>query len=72
MRGVNDILDAVIAPLNFSAKCVELISKGDNPPLITDTYHGDFNLIKNNLNTLLPSATERDHHGRRGDLPTAT
>jgi methyl-accepting chemotaxis protein len=53
VRGVNDILDAVIGPLNFSAKYVELISKGDIPPQITDTYHGDFNLIKNNLNTLI-------------------
>src|ERR1035438_766934 len=37
VRGVNDILDAVIGPLNSSAKCVEMISKGDNPPQITDT-----------------------------------
>jgi methyl-accepting chemotaxis protein len=53
VRGVNDILDAVIGPLNVSAKYVEQISKGDVPPQITDTYHGDFNLIKNNLNTLI-------------------
>jgi methyl-accepting chemotaxis protein len=53
VRGVNEILDAVIGPLNFSAKYVEQISKGDIPPQITDTYHGDFNLIKNNLNTLI-------------------
>ena len=53
VRGVNSILDAVIGPLNFSAKYVERISIGDLPPQITDTYHGDFNLIKNNLNTLI-------------------
>jgi len=53
VRGVNDILNAIIGPLNFSAKYVEQISKGDIPPQITDTYHGDFNLIKNNLNTLI-------------------
>ncbi len=53
VRGVNDILNAVIGPLNFSAKYVEQISRGDIPPQITDTYHGDFNLIKNNLNTLI-------------------
>jgi methyl-accepting chemotaxis protein len=53
VHGVNEILDAVIGPLNFSAKYVEQISKGDIPPQITDTYHGDFNLIKNNLNTLI-------------------
>src|SRR5579862_6893673 len=53
VRGVNSVLDAVIAPLKVSAQYVELISKGDIPPQITDTYNGDFNLIKNNLNTLI-------------------
>ena len=53
VRGVNAILDAVITPLNVSAKYVDRISKGDIPPQITDTYHGDFNTIKNNLNTLI-------------------
>jgi methyl-accepting chemotaxis protein len=58
VRGVNDILDAVITPLNVSAKYVEQISKGDIPPQITDTYYGDFNLIKNNLNTLVTAMNE--------------
>ena len=58
VRGVNAILEAVITPLNFSAKYVELISKGDNPPPITDTYNGDFNLIKNNLNALVAAMNE--------------
>jgi methyl-accepting chemotaxis protein len=51
--GVNAVLDAVIAPLNVSAKYVDLISKGDIPAQITDTYFGDFNTIKNNLNALI-------------------
>jgi len=58
VRGVNDILDAVVAPLQVSARYVELISKGDIPPQITDTYNGDFNLIKNNLNTLIAAMNE--------------
>ena len=58
VRGVNAILDAVIGPLNVSAKYVELISIGDNPPPITDTYNGDFNLIKNNLNALVAAMNE--------------
>ena len=58
VRGVNAILDAVIAPLNVSAKYVEQISKGDIPAQITDTYHGDFNTIKNNLNTLITAMNE--------------
>ena len=58
VRGVNAVLDAVITPLNVSAKYVDLISKGDIPAKITDTYYGDFNLIKNNLNTLIGAMHE--------------
>jgi len=58
VRGVNAILDAVITPLNVSANYVERISKGDLPPQITDTYHGEFNTIKNNLNTLIGAMDE--------------
>jgi methyl-accepting chemotaxis protein len=53
VRGVNAVLDAVIAPLNVAADYVDKISKGDIPAQITDTYNGDFNTIKNNLNTLV-------------------
>jgi len=50
VQGVNDTLDAVIGPLNVTANYVDRISKGDIPPRISDTYNGDFNTIKNNLN----------------------
>jgi methyl-accepting chemotaxis protein len=53
LEGVNGILDAVTGPLNVSAGYVDRISKGDIPPKITDNYNGDFNEIKNNLNTLI-------------------
>jgi len=58
VRGVNSILDAVIAPLKFTAGYIDRISKGDLPPTITDTYHGDFNLIKDNLNALIAAMGE--------------
>ena len=53
VQGVDDTLDAVIGPLNVAAKYVDLISKGDIPSQISDTYNGDFNTIKNNLNALI-------------------
>ena len=53
VEGVNNTLDAVIGPLNVSAEYVDRISKGDIPPKITDKYNGDFNEIKNNLNTCI-------------------
>ncbi len=48
--GVNEMLDAVINPLNMAAEYVERISKGAIPDKITDSYRGEFNTIKNNLN----------------------
>jgi methyl-accepting chemotaxis protein len=53
VEGVNRTLDAVIGPLNVAAEYVDRISKGDIPPKITEQYHGDFNEIKNNLNTCI-------------------
>ena len=53
VKGINDTLDAVIGPLNMAAEYVDRISKGDIPPRITDEYQGDFNELKNNLNTCI-------------------
>ena len=78
--GINNILDAVMKPLNISAEYVDRISKGDIPDKITDTYYGDFNEIKNNLNVcidainllvsdglLLTKAIEEGNLGTRAD-----
>jgi methyl-accepting chemotaxis protein len=53
IEGINETLDAVIGPLNVAAEYIDRISKGDIPPKITDNYKGDFNEIKNNLNTCI-------------------
>ena len=53
VQGVNETLDAVIGPLNVAAGYVDRIGKGEIPPKITDTYNGDFNTIKNNLNSCI-------------------
>jgi methyl-accepting chemotaxis protein len=57
--GVNDTLDAVIGPLNVAADYVDRIAKGNTPPKITDTYNGDFNTIKNNLNLAIDAINEQ-------------
>lgn len=51
--GVNSIMDALIEPLQMSVGYMERISKGDIPPLITEEYYGDFDTIKNNINTCI-------------------
>ncbi|MBR0566955.1 nitrate- and nitrite sensing domain-containing protein [Azoarcus sp. L1K30] len=53
VEGVNATLDAVVGPLNVAADYVDRISRGAIPPHITDSYNGDFNSIKNNLNTAI-------------------
>ncbi len=53
VAGVNATLDSVINPLNVTAKYVDDISKGVIPPIITDNYNGDFNVIKTNLNNVV-------------------
>lgn len=58
VEGINKTLDAVIGPLNVAAEYVDRIAKGDIPAKISDTYNGDFNKIKNNLNDLIDALNE--------------
>ena len=50
---VNEILDRLTIPLSVAANYVEMIAEGHIPPKLTDDYHGDFNVIKNNINTCI-------------------
>ncbi len=50
VEGINATLDAITTPLDMAARYVARIAQGDLPPLITETYNGDFNTIKDNLN----------------------
>ena len=77
VQGVNHTLDAVIGPLNVAAEYVDRISKGDIPPKISDSYQGDFNEIKNNLNTcidavnaMVSDADRLSQAAQRGQLDT--
>jgi len=70
-EGFNSTLDALIRPLNVAAEYISKISIGEMPDRITDTYHGDFNSIKNNLNSLIDSSNmiiERAKSISQGDL----
>ena len=70
--GVNEMVDAFVGPINVTAEYVDRVSNGDIPPKITDTYYGDFNEIKNNLNKLIDTLnifiTEMDNMARQHDL----
>jgi methyl-accepting chemotaxis protein len=58
VQGVNNTLDAVVNPLEAAVHCVERISKGDMPDVITTTYYGDFDNLKNSVNALIVAMNE--------------
>jgi methyl-accepting chemotaxis protein len=58
VQGVNNLFDAVTGPLNRVAADIERISKGDVPDIITTSYNGDFNALKDNLNALIASMND--------------
>jgi methyl-accepting chemotaxis protein len=55
--GMNATMDAFMKPMGVTADYVSRISRGDIPPRITDRYEGDFNAIKENLNTCIDTLT---------------
>jgi methyl-accepting chemotaxis protein len=55
VEGLNATLDAIVTPLNMAAGKLDSIARGDIPDRISDHYHGDFNNIKDNLNTCIES-----------------
>ncbi|MDP3777025.1 methyl-accepting chemotaxis protein [Methylotenera sp.] len=55
IEGLNATLDAIVTPLNMAANHLELIARGDIPEKITENFNGDFNHIKDNLNTCITS-----------------
>ncbi|HEY3381293.1 MAG TPA: methyl-accepting chemotaxis protein [Vicinamibacterales bacterium] len=58
VEGVNATLEAVIGPLNTAAGYVDRIAKGEIPPRITETYYGDFNQLKDNLNAMVQTMAD--------------
>ncbi|CAN2040704.1 methyl-accepting chemotaxis protein [Candidatus Magnetomoraceae bacterium gMMP-15] len=58
VKGLNNLVEAFVKPINMTAEYVDFIAKGEIPEKITDEYKGDFNTIKNNLNNLLDAMNE--------------
>ena len=50
LEAMNGMLDALVTPLNVTANYIDRLSKGDIPEKITDSYNGDFDNIKQNVN----------------------
>jgi methyl-accepting chemotaxis protein len=77
VRNANNIVDSFTRPLMVAADTVDRISRGDIPQKISETYHGDFNKLKNNLNgcidainALIQDAKILSEAGVNGNLNT--
>ncbi|MCB1176368.1 MAG: nitrate- and nitrite sensing domain-containing protein, partial [Leptospiraceae bacterium] len=53
IEGINSTLKSITDPLFMASDYIENISSGSIPSPIKNDYHGDFNIIKNSINTLI-------------------
>ncbi len=54
-EGINQMLDAIVEPVNVTSDYLDRIARGDIPEDITADYKGEFNRIKENLNQCIAS-----------------
>ena len=50
---VNGMIDAMVAPMRLAGNALDEIAHGKLPPFVIDDYKGEYNQIKQNINTLL-------------------
>jgi methyl-accepting chemotaxis protein len=55
--GLNNTLEAVVAPMNVASEFIERISKGDITTKITQSYSGDYNSLMQSINSLVDNLT---------------
>ncbi len=58
LQGVNEVIDAIVAPIGEIREKLETISKGDLTAYITGDYDGDHNILKTSLNETLDNLNE--------------
>lgn len=56
--GINNLIDAFVAPITITAEQIDRIARGEIPKKISEEYKGDFNTIKNNLNMLIDATND--------------
>jgi len=50
VKGMNETLDGIVAPLNVTSEYLDKISQGIIPEKITKEYKGEYNNLKNSIN----------------------
>jgi methyl-accepting chemotaxis protein len=57
-EGINQTVEALISPLNETARIIDQISKGDLPDIIETPYKGEFDKIRLSSNSLITSLNQ--------------
>ena len=57
IEGLNATLDSFAEPIRVAADCFARIARGDIPPKIAQAYEGDFNEIKESINTCIETVS---------------
>jgi methyl-accepting chemotaxis protein len=75
LKSINRIIEALVTPLSVFANYSGQLGKGLIPPRITDSYRGDFDQVKNNLNAcigqiegFLAEMTRMSDEHNKGDI----
>lgn len=50
---INSMIDAMVSPMRLAGNALDEIAHGKLPPFVIDDYKGEYNKIKQNINTLL-------------------
>jgi methyl-accepting chemotaxis protein len=50
---INEMIDALVMPMRLAGNAIDGIAHGKLPPFVIDDYQGEYNKIKQNINTLL-------------------
>jgi len=66
VQGVNELLDAIITPLNEAQSVIGKIGQGDLRQKVTGTYQGEFAEIKKSLNTAIDQLMHTTNEVRWG------
>nr|WP_320025307.1 methyl-accepting chemotaxis protein [uncultured Acetobacterium sp.] len=61
---VNTMLDAITIPVSNISKYVYRIGNGEKPEFITEIYSGDFDVLKNNVNSCIQGLVDLEECNR--------
>ncbi|MDK2942123.1 MAG: methyl-accepting chemotaxis protein [Acetobacterium sp.] len=53
VSGINQVMEGLIQPLRNASRCINQIGAGVIPEKITETYNGDFNILKDSINACI-------------------